>query len=92
MKISTTLFVLLVLNVSFGQQNQIKKITNIKDMYPYWMPDGSGFVFQSNRTGNWEIFYMNQNGKEIKQLTSNGFKNTCPFTFKTLRQESKCSF
>ncbi len=37
-------------------------------------PDGSKIAFQSNRTGDWEIFVMNTDGTSLQQLThSNGF-------------------
>jgi len=36
---------------------------------PYWSPDGSRIVFQSNRTGNFQIYVMNADGSEQVRLT-----------------------
>jgi TolB protein len=45
------------------------RITNVSDAYPVESPDGKRIVFQSNRTGNWDIYTMNVDGSELKQLT-----------------------
>src|SRR5258705_84833 len=55
-----------------------KRITNVSDSYPMASPDGKKIAFESNRTGDWEIFVMNFDGTELKQLThSKGFDG-CP--------------
>jgi len=36
---------------------------------PYWSPDGSRIVFQSNRTGNFQIYVMNADGSNQVRLT-----------------------
>lgn len=51
-----------------------KRITNVIDSYPMPSPDGSKIVFQSNRTGDWEIYTINEDGSNLQQLThSKGF-------------------
>jgi TolB protein len=37
-----------------------------EDRYPAWSPDGQHLAFQSNRDGNWEIYSL---ALETKQLT-----------------------
>jgi hypothetical protein len=37
---------------------------------PYWSPDGSRIVFQSNRTGNFQIYVMNADGSDPVRLTN----------------------
>ncbi len=39
---------------------------------PHWSPDGRHIVFQSNRTGSKQIFIMNADGKNMRQLTTYG--------------------
>ncbi len=36
---------------------------------PAWSPDGNQIAFSSYRTGNYEIFVMDRDGKGVKQLT-----------------------
>ena len=37
---------------------------------PYWSPDGDKIVFQSNRTGNFQIYTMNADGSNQTRLTN----------------------
>lgn len=41
------------------------------DWYPTIAPDGSKIAFQSFVDGNWEIFVMDSDGRNVKQLTFN---------------------
>jgi TolB protein len=53
---------------------KLKRLTNVIDSYPMPSPNGKKVAFQSNRTGDWEIFVMNLDGSDIRQLThSSGF-------------------
>jgi TolB protein len=50
----------------------------IDDTRPDWSPDGSRIAFQSNRTGNNEIFLMNPDGTDVLQLTSHAATDAAP--------------
>jgi tricorn protease len=39
------------------------------DARPKWSPDGNKIAFVSNRHGNDDVFVMNKNGSQVKQLT-----------------------
>ena len=57
-----------------AKANAVKRITNVIDSYPNPSPDGTRIAFQSNRTGDWEIYVMNVDGSNLQQLThSAGF-------------------
>jgi TolB protein len=44
---------------------------------PWWAPDGRHLVFQSDRTGTWQIWTMMADGTGLRQLTHTG-KNFSP--------------
>jgi TolB protein len=48
---------------------KITKLTNIETSYPNWSPDGRQIAYQSNRTGNSEIYVMSADGTGAIQLT-----------------------
>jgi Tol biopolymer transport system component len=39
------------------------------DLAPAWSPDGRRIAFQSNRDGNWEVYVMNADGRNVRRLT-----------------------
>ncbi len=39
------------------------------DRYASYSPDGKTIIFESNRSGNWDVFVMDANGKNQRQLT-----------------------
>ena len=41
------------------------------DQRARWSPDGAKILFESNRDGDWEIFVMDADGDNLKQLTDN---------------------
>lgn len=43
-----------------------------------WSPDGSQIVFQSERTGNAEIWIMNEDGSNPVKITNNSAKDAAP--------------
>jgi len=65
-KISVALFLILI--VSNISQAQTHRLINTRDMYPSVSPDGQQLVFQSNRNGSNQIFIMNIDGSDLRQL------------------------
>jgi dipeptidyl aminopeptidase/acylaminoacyl peptidase len=61
------------------------KLTNHKsqDRYPSFSPDGKKILFESDRNGNWDIFMMNADGTDVRQLTSNSSNERFPMFNKT---------
>lgn len=45
---------------------------------PAWSPDGRKVVFESNRTGHWQLYLYNFDKKSIKPLISNKANNRYP--------------
>lgn len=43
----------------------------LADIDPSWSPDGEQIAFSSNRDGDFEIFVMDRDGRNVKQLTHN---------------------
>lgn len=54
------------------------RITKIVDTYPMLSPDGSLVVFQSNRSGNEELYTMKPDGSDVKQLTRTAYDEGDP--------------
>mgnify|MGYP001332778806 FL=1 len=43
---------------------------------PHWSPDARHIAFQSTRTGSKQIFIMNADGKNVKQITAYGINGS----------------
>lgn len=41
----------------------------IENAYPRASADGSKILFQSNRSGNWQLYTMNADGSDVRQIT-----------------------
>jgi Tol biopolymer transport system component len=41
------------------------------DEFPAWSPDGTNIAFGSNRSGNYEIYTINEDGTSVVRLTNN---------------------
>ena len=57
----------------------LKRVTNnaADSELPYWSPDSSKLVFQSDREGNWEIYTISVDG-ELAQLTDDAADDLSP--------------
>ena len=65
------IFDIYILNI---RTQQIVKLTEsyARNEYPCWSPDGRHLVFTSNRTGKIQIYSMDYDGKNLRQLTYSG--------------------
>jgi TolB protein len=59
-----------LINLDGSERVQVTDERRIVDEDPAWSPDGSQFVFQSNRDGNFEIYIMNADGTGQQRLTT----------------------
>ncbi len=46
------------------------RLTNVINSYPSPSPHGDTIVFQSNRTGRFQIYTMKADGSDVRQLTN----------------------
>ena len=56
-------------NAPASGTNGPRRLTKIINSYPAPSPDGSRVVFQSNRTGLFQIYSMRADGSDVRQLT-----------------------
>jgi TolB protein len=75
-----TAFVAMTLSCTAQQPAQgLKKITGVVDSYPVLSPDGQKIVFESNRSGTSQVYLMDIDGGNLKQLTFHETRdNNCP--------------
>ena len=50
----------------------------VQNAYPRWSKDGSQILFQSNRSGKWQIYVMNRDGSGEQQLTHDDANQNFP--------------
>ena len=43
-----------------------------QDRRPRWSPDGQRLIFQSDRTGDWQLYSITPKGEDLQQLTNDG--------------------
>ena len=58
-----------------------------KDRFPAWSPNGKWIAFVSERTGSANIYRMDANGENVKQLTK---QEGCRKTRLVSRQSVDC--
>ena len=46
-------------------------ITSGSDFHPHWSPDGSLILYDSQISGNWDLYVVNADGTNPQQLTTN---------------------
>ncbi len=56
-----------------GKSTQnLTKYPSVKDLRPAWSPDGTRIAFASSREGNVNIFTMNVDGSDVRNIMANG--------------------
>jgi len=58
------------LTYGFCQKERILSNDPSEDRYASYSPSGDKILFESNRNGNWDIFVMDADGRNQKQLTT----------------------
>ncbi|MEO9801792.1 MAG: hypothetical protein ABJF04_01035 [Reichenbachiella sp.] len=64
-----------------GVQSTIEKnLTNhpSDDRYASYSPDGSQILFESNRSGDWDLYVMNTDGTMVRQITRDSSEDRRP--------------
>jgi TolB protein len=56
-------------------EKEVLRIPGKKVAYPRWSADGRRILFQSDRSGKWQVSVMNRDGSEQKQVTSGDCNN-----------------
>ena len=59
-----------VLRFNAGKPRQLT-FSPKNDVHPTWSPDGRRIAFASDRDGDFDIYIMNANGKNVKNMTEN---------------------
>lgn len=67
-----------ILNIRTGEEKQLIPDGSVGNLYPSWSPDGSMIAFLSNRSGTSEIWVIDQNGKNLQQLTTTNTWHSAP--------------
>ncbi len=47
----------------------------VQSAYPRWIGSTNKILFQSNRTGNWQLYSIDKNGQNLKRITNDSFNN-----------------
>ena len=58
--------------------DSVVAVTAVEDAYGHWSPDGRRIVFQSNRTGQWDIFVIDADGSTLRRLTDHPAHDRTP--------------
>ena len=72
---------ILLVAVAYAQQSQptiILKDSGVEHAYPRLSRDGRSILYQSNKTGKWQLFICDIHGKNERRLTNDDFNNNFP--------------
>jgi TolB protein len=47
----------------------------VENAYPRWSRDGQRILFQSNRTGKWQLYTVKRDGSDLKRITNDEHNN-----------------
>jgi Tol biopolymer transport system component len=59
-----------IINASNGQRRRLLPSSSARDFFPMWSPDGTRIAFFSNRSGNLDVWAVNNDGTNLTQLTT----------------------
>jgi hypothetical protein len=60
---------LFVVDPDTGDARNLTHHLKAETRYPMWSPDGKRIVFTAERDGHWELYLIDADGKNLKQLT-----------------------
>ncbi len=64
-----------IVEIATGRINQLTRGSGSYES-PHWSPDGRHIAFQSTRSGSKQIFIMNVDGKNLKQVSAYGINES----------------
>jgi len=67
-----------VIDVRTGKSRSPIPPSEFHDYFPAWSPDGKQLVFFSDRSGNFDIWTVNADGTDLRQLTTNAADDVYP--------------
>lgn len=47
----------------------------VENAYPHWSKDGKSILYQSNRTGKWQLYIISRDGSGDRRITNDEFNN-----------------
>lgn len=77
----TILVVTAFLSIKSGfcqDRSSFKRLTGVVDGYPSVSPDGKRILFDSDRTGNSELYLMDLDGNNLKRITNSAEHDNSP--------------
>ncbi|MFN8372768.1 MAG: DPP IV N-terminal domain-containing protein [Anaerolineae bacterium] len=67
-----------LLNLTNGALTNLTHSADIHENDAEWSPDGTQIAFASNRDGDYDIYVMNADGSNVRQVTFNDVDDTNP--------------
>jgi len=64
--------------VGQSASDSVVTVASVEDAYGYWSPDGAQIVFQSDRTGQWDIYVIDSDGSGLQRLTDSPAHDRTP--------------
>src|SRR5262245_2044916 len=68
-----------------------RRLTSVVNAYASFSPDGKTVAYQSNATGNWDIYLMNLDGTGVRPIVSSSAADITPVFSPDGRHIAFCS-